>query len=51
MLVAWGTSATGATASAQISMAVLRAALTLLPCLIMADDSQPPPTLPTQEIR
>ena len=41
----------GTTASAQTSMAVLRAALTLQPRLISADESQPPPMLPTSATR
>src|SRR2546423_1116853 len=37
----------GTTASAQVSMAVLRAEFTLHPRRISVDDSHPPPTLPT----
>ncbi len=37
----------GTTQSAQISMAVFRAALTLKPRRIREPKSQPPPTLPT----
>jgi hypothetical protein len=38
----------GTTASANTSMAVLRAALTVQPRLISDDDSQPPPMLQSQ---
>ena len=41
----------GSTASAQTSIAVLRPALTLQPRLMSADDSQPPPMLPTSATR
>ena len=41
----------GTTASAQTSIAVLRAPLTDHPRLISADDSQPPPMLPMSAIR
>jgi hypothetical protein len=37
----------GTTASAQTSIAVLRAALTLQPFFNRRDESQPPPMLPT----
>ena len=40
----------GTTASAQTSIAVLRPAFTLQPRLSSADDSQPPPMLPTSAI-
>src|SRR5687768_10729965 len=40
----------GVTAIAQISIAVLRARLMVQPRLINADDSQPPPMLPTSAI-
>ena len=41
----------GSTASAQISIAVLRARLTVQPRLMNADDSHPPPMLPTSATR
>ena len=41
----------GTTQSAQMSMAVLRAAFTLQPRLISEEESQPPPTLPTSATR
>ncbi len=46
-----GTSSTGVTESAQMSIAVFRALLTVHPRLMNADDSQPPPTLPTSAMR
>ena len=46
MLFTLAAATIGTTASAQISIAVLRAALTLQPWRISGDDSQPPPTLP-----
>ena len=41
----------GTTASAQMSIAVLRARVTVQPRLISADESQPPPMLPTSATR
>src|SRR4029079_829199 len=41
----------GTTAAAQMSMAVLRAALRLQPRLMRAEESQPPPMLPMSAIR
>ena len=41
----------GITASAQISIVTLRAALVDQPRLMKNDDSQPPPMLPTSAIR
>ena len=41
----------GMTASAQVSIAVLRARSRVQPRLISDDDSQPPPMLPTSAIR
>jgi hypothetical protein len=40
---------TGSTAMAQISIVILRAALTLIPAFIIRPDIQPPTTLPTSE--
>src|SRR5436309_12114516 len=45
--VAWAASGIGTTASAHTSIAVLRERFTLQPRLIRADDSHPPPMLPT----
>src|SRR5512143_706645 len=42
---------TGTTHSAQISIVILRAALTVQPRLRSQDESQPPPTLPTSVIK
>src|ERR1044072_4358777 len=41
----------GVTASAQISIAVLRALLTVQPRLIKEEDNHPPPTLPMSAIK
>src|SRR5687768_8941132 len=41
----------GTTHAAQMSIAVLRAALTVHPRLISADDNHPPPMLPTSATR
>jgi hypothetical protein len=41
----------GSTASAHASIAVFRPALMLHPRLMSADDSQPPPMLPTSAMR
>ena len=41
----------GVTASAQMSIAILRARLTVQPRPMNHDDSQPPPMLPTSAIR
>ena len=50
-LSTYGANITGTTSSAQTSIAVLRAAFTDHPRLISADDSQPPPMLPTSATR
>src|ERR1039457_6787569 len=48
-LLVKGAYSTGSTHSAQISMANLREAFTLLPRPIIAEESHPPATLPTQQ--
>ena len=50
-LLEYGAYKTGRTIRAQISRAVLRAAFRLLPPPSMAEESHPPPTLPTMEMR